>query len=58
MSMHYDPWLVRALTCERIREARGRCEDDHTFDLARREPAPAGRRRLFERRSTPAPCAC
>jgi hypothetical protein len=48
MSMFYDPQLVRALTCERIREARGSCVDGRTLDRPERGEGPvAGLRRLL-----------
>jgi hypothetical protein len=59
MSMYYHPQLARALTCERIREARGSCVDGRTFELPPRNPRlAAGLRRLFVRRPSPASCAC
>jgi hypothetical protein len=57
--MYYSPQVVRALTCERIREARGDCAEGRSFELPRRDPyfATAFRRLLGRRRSTTS-CSC
>jgi len=55
MSNYYDPRIVRLLTCERIREARGTCIDGLTFDRPSDSPRLADLvRRLMARLFSPA----
>jgi hypothetical protein len=54
MLNYYDPRIVRLLTCERIREARGTCIEGLTFDRSGRSSRrPSLVRRLVARLSTP-----
>jgi len=54
MSIYYNPEVIRALTCERIRDARGTCIEGLTFDRPNGGAGLAERvRRLFARHSSP-----
>ncbi len=59
MSMFYSPQIVRALNCERIREARGGdCVDGHVFELPHRESGLVSALRRLVRRPSSDTATC